>query len=280
MEAVSNPLNLVMKNKFSTYYKAVMPSGVSYFVKKLNCTDRILQPSSHGSFGQELEALGKVNSSNIMTPLAYTLVAESAFLIYEMAFKGTLFDVHHRSATPLDWVTRCSIAVGIAQGMTSLHGCSSGPILLFDLTSKTVMLKSLKEPQIGDIELCKVIDPSKSTSSLSAVAGSVGYIPPEYAYTMRVTLAGNVYSFGVILLELLTGKQAVTEGTELAKWVLRNSAQPQNWDRILDFRVSQTSPSVRSQMLAVLKIALACINASSEARPKMKSVLRMLLTAR
>ncbi|KMT20071.1 hypothetical protein BVRB_1g000900 [Beta vulgaris subsp. vulgaris] len=281
MEAVSNPLNLILKTKFSTYYKVVMPSGVSYFVKKLNCTERMFQLSSHGSFGQELEALGKVNSSNIMTPLAYTLAADSAYLIYEMAFKGTLFDVLHRSSvTPLDWASRCSIAVGVAQGLASLHGCSSGPILLFDLTSKTVMLKSMKEPQIGDIELCKVIDPSKSTSSLSAVAGSVGYIPPEYAYTMRVTLAGNVYSFGVILLELLTGKQAVCEGTELAKWVLRNSTQPQRWDRILDFRVSRASPSIRSQMLTVLKIALACINASSEARPKMKSVLRMLLNAR
>uniref|UniRef100_A0A803L047 Protein kinase domain-containing protein n=2 Tax=Chenopodium quinoa TaxID=63459 RepID=A0A803L047_CHEQI len=281
MEAVSNPLNLVLKTKFSTYYKAVMPSGVSYFVKKLNCTDRIFQPSNQGSFGQELEALGKLNSSNIMTPLAYTLAADSAFLIYEMSFKGTLFDSLHRSSgTLLDWVSRCSIAVGVAQGLASLHGCSTGPVLLFDLSSKTVLLKSSKEPQIGDIELCKVIDPSKSASSLSAVAGSVGYIPPEYAYTMRVTLAGNVYSFGVILLELLTGKQAVSEGTELAKWVLRNSTQPQKWDRILDFRVSRTSPSVRSQMLAVLKIALACINASSEARPKMKSVLRMLLNAR
>ncbi|XP_021760445.1 leucine-rich repeat receptor-like tyrosine-protein kinase PXC3 [Chenopodium quinoa] len=281
MEAVSNPLNLVLKTKFSTYYKAVIPSGVSYFVKKLNCTDRIFQPSNHGSFGQELEALGKMNSSNIMTPLAYTLAADSAFLIYEMSFKGTLFDSLHRSSgTLLDWVSRCSIAVGVAQGLASLHGCSTGPVLLFDLSSKTVLLKSSKEPQIGDIELCKVIDPSKSASSLSAVAGSVGYIPPEYAYTMRVTLAGNVYSFGVILLELLTGKQAVSEGTELAKWVLRNSTQPQKWDRILDFRVSRTSTSVRSQMLAVLKIALACINASSEARPKMKSVLRMLLNAR
>ncbi|KAL2893615.1 Leucine-rich repeat receptor-like tyrosine-protein kinase PXC3 [Bienertia sinuspersici] len=265
MEAVSDPLNIVLNTKISTYYKAVMPSGISYFVKKLNCTDRISQSSSHGSFGQELEALGKVNSSNIMTPLAYTLAANNAYLIYELAFKGTLFDILHQSSgTSLDWASRCSIGVGVAQGLASLHGCSTGPVLLFDLTSKTIMLKSTKEPKIGDIELCKMIDPSKSTSSLSAVAGSVGYIPPEYAYTMRMTLAGNVYSFGVILLELLTGKQAVSEGTELAKWVLRNSTQPQKWDRILDFRVSRTSPSVRSQMLAVLKIALACINASSE----------------
>lgn len=281
MEEVANPLNFVLKTKYSTYYKVTMPSGVSYFVKKINLSDRICQQGSDDDFRHELEALGKVNSSNIMTPLAYMLAADSAYLFYEMTVKRTLFDVLHRSSgIPLDWVSRCSIAVGVAQGLASLHGCSSGPILLFDLTSNTIMLKSLKDPQIGEIELYKVIDPSKSTSSLSAVAGSVGYIPPEYAYTMRVTMEGNVYSFGVILLEMLTGKQAVSEGTELAKWVLSNSIQPQKWDWMLDFSISRKSPAVKSQMLAVLKIALACINASSAARPKMKSVLRMLLNAR
>lgn len=99
----------------------------------------------------------------------------------------------------------------------------------------------------------------------------------EYAYTMTVTMTGNVYSFGVILLELLTGKPAVTEGTELVKWVSRNSA---NQDYILDFNVSRTSQAVRDQMLAVLKIALLCVSSSPETRPKMKSVLRMLLNAR
>ena len=99
----------------------------------------------------------------------------------------------------------------------------------------------------------------------------------EYAYTMTVTMAGNVYSFGVILLELLTGKPAVTEGTELVKWVLRNST---NQDYILDFNVSRTSQAVRNQMLAILEIARVCVGTSPESRPKMKSVLRMLLNAR
>lgn len=102
----------------------------------------------------------------------------------------------------------------------------------------------------------------------------------EYAYTMRVTMAGNIYSFGVILLELLTGKPAVSEGTELAKWVLSNSGQQDKWGHILDFTISRTSNAIRSQMLAVLKVALGCVSVSPEARPRMKSVLRMLLNAK
>ncbi|KAJ4826175.1 hypothetical protein Tsubulata_034271 [Turnera subulata] len=280
LEIVSDPINVELKTRFSTYYKATMPSGVNYFVKKLNWSDKIYQYGNHDKFGQELEILGKLTNSNVMTPLAYVLTVDSAYLFYEYAPKGTLFDVlHGKLGNDLDWASRYSIAVGVAQALTFLHGYASNPILLLDLSSRNIFLKSLKEPVVGDIELCKVIDPTKSTGSLSTVAGSVGYIPPEYAYTMRVTMAGNVYSFGVILLELLTGKPAVSEGTELAKWVLNNTMQQDRLDHILDFNIS-SSPAVRGQMLAVLKIALNCVSLSPEARPKMKSVLRMVLNAR
>ncbi|KAE8100281.1 hypothetical protein FH972_018196 [Carpinus fangiana] len=281
MEAVADPSNVTLKTKFSTYYKAIMPSGSSYFVKRINWSDKIFQLGSHDKFWRELEVLGKLSNSNVMTPLAYVLTVDNAYLFYEFAPKGTLFDILHGSpGNALDWASRYSIAVGVAQGLAFLHGCTCGPILLLDLSSNNIMLKSLKEPQVGDIELYKVIDPSKSNGSLSMVAGSVGYVPPEYAYTMRVTMAGNVYSFGVVLLELLTGKRAVSEGTELAKWVLSNSVKQDKWDRILDSNVSRTSLAIRSQMLAVLKVALGCVNVSPDARPKMKNVLRMLLNAR
>ncbi|TYI65095.1 hypothetical protein E1A91_D09G133600v1 [Gossypium mustelinum] len=281
MEAVASPANIVLKTRFSTYYKAMMPSGASYYVKKLNWSDKIFQLGSPDKFEQEIEALGKLSNSNIMIPLAYVLTVDSAYLFYEFSPKGTLYDILHGSLkSSLDWASRYSIAVGVAQGLAFLHGCTSSPILLIDLSSRSIVLKSLKEPQVGDIELCKVIDPSKSNGSLSTVAGSVGYIPPEYAYTMRVTMAGNVYSFGVVLLELLTGKAAVSEGTELAKWVLSNSVRPNKLDHILDFSISRTSLVVRNQMLAVLKVALACVSVTPESRPKMKSVLRMVLNVR
>ena len=119
-----------------------------------------------------------------MTPLAYVTTVDSAYLLYEFAPKGALFDaLHCGTDNAMDWASRYSSAVGIAQGLAYLHGCASGPILLLDLSSQSILLKSLKEPLIGDDELCKVIDHSKSTGSISTVAGSVGYIPPEYAYT-------------------------------------------------------------------------------------------------
>lgn len=281
MEIVADPINSELKTRFSTYYKTTMPYGANYFVKKLNWSDKIYQSGNHDKFGQELEVIGKLSNSNVMTPLAYVLTVDSAYLFYEYAKKGTLFDVlHGKLGNDFDWASRYSIAVGVAQALTFLHGCASGPILLLDLSSRNIFLKSLKEPVVGDIELYKVIDPTKSTGSLSTVAGSVGYIAPEYAYTMRITMAGNVYSFGIILLELLTGKPAVSEGTELAKWVVNKAKQQDKLDHILDFNISRSSASVRGQMLAVLQIALSCVSLSPVARPKMKSVLRMILNAR
>ncbi|KAI3895204.1 hypothetical protein MKX03_009389 [Papaver bracteatum] len=278
MVSVSNTANVIIKNRFSTYYKAVMPCGRDYYVKKLNWDDNILHLGSREKFAKELEILGRLNNSNVMVPLAYGLTADSAYLFYEYAQKGTLFEVLHGNlGKVLDWTSRYSIAVGIAQGLVFLHGCSSGSILLLDLSSKSIFLKSLKEPQIGDIELVELIDPSKNTGSLSTVAGSVGYIPPEYAYTMRLTVPGNVYSFGVILLELLTGKPAVSDGIELAKWALSNSTDR---GQILDPTVSKTSSWARSQMLSVLKIALGCVNISPGARPNMKNALNMLVNAK
>lgn len=183
MEEIRNPANLMLKNRFSTFYKAIMPCGASYYIKKLNWSHKIFQLGNHERFGEELEVLGKLSNSNIMTPLAYVLTEESAYLFYEYAQKGTLFNVLHGSlGHALDWASRYSIAIGVAQGLAFLHGCTTGPILLLDLSTKSILLKSLKEPQIGDIELYKVIDPSKSTGSLSTVAGSVGYIPPGKAF--------------------------------------------------------------------------------------------------
>jgi len=280
MEAVSNPSNIFLKTRFCTYYKAVMPNKSIYSVKKLDWSDKIFQIGSQEKFGHELEVLGKLSNSNVIVPLAYVLTEENVYLLYEHVYKGTVFDLLHdgRSGV-LDWPSRYSIALGVAQGLTFLHG-RTHPVLLLDLSTRTIHLKSMNEPQIGDIELYKIIDPSKSSGSLSTIAGTVGYIPPEYAYTMRLTMAGNVYSFGVILLELLTAKPSVSDGTELAKWALSLSVRPEQREKVLDTRVSRTSVGAHSQMLSVLNVALACVAFSPDTRPKMRNVLRLLINAK
>lgn len=280
VEATLDPANVFLKNKFSTYYKAVMPSGISYSVKKLNWSDRIFKSGSYRKLGAELEKQGKLRHPNILTPLAHVLDTDSAYLFYEYVHKGSLSEFLHTSnVSVLDWPSRCRIAIGVAQGLAFLHGCQH-PIFHLDLTTKNILLKSLTEPQIGDIELCKIVDPSKSTGSISAIAGSVGYVPPEYAYTMRVTAAGNVYSFGVILLELLTRRTPITSGMDLAKWVQSTLSGEETWEQVLDTGIRNFSVQIQNEMIAMLKVALSCVSSSPESRPKMRNVVGMLQMVR
>ncbi|PRQ24406.1 putative protein kinase RLK-Pelle-LRR-XI-1 family [Rosa chinensis] len=122
-----------------------MPSGSSYFVKKLNWSDKIFQLGSHDRIENDLQIFGKLSNSNIMTHLAYFTTVDSAYLFYEFALKGTLFDTLHCSSdNAMDWASRYSSAVGVAQGLAFLHGYTSGPILLLDLSNRSILLKSLK----------------------------------------------------------------------------------------------------------------------------------------
>ncbi|CAH2035334.1 unnamed protein product [Thlaspi arvense] len=182
VEATAHPETALLQTIFWSYYRVPMPSGSSYLIKKLNTRDRLFQQASSEQLEQDLEMLGKLHHPNVMVPIAYVLYSEGFLLFYDFAHSHTLYDVlHSHPSDVVDWTSRYSIAVGIAQGISYLHGSKSNdgvPILLPDLSSKKIMLKSLTEPLVGDIELFKVIDPSRSNSSLSAVAGTIGYIPP------------------------------------------------------------------------------------------------------
>lgn len=192
VEATLDPANVFLKNNFSTYYKVSMPSGIIYSVRKLNWTDESFKSGNYRKLGAELEKQGRIMYPNILTPLAHVLDTYCFSLFYEYVHKGILSDfLHTSSVSILNWASRCSIAIGVEQGLDFLHGYQQ-PIFLLDLNSKNILLESLREPQIGDIELCKNIDLSKSTESIYAIVGLVGYIPPgmlqllTYAKTVDV----------------------------------------------------------------------------------------------
>lgn len=160
MEAVSNHNNIFLKTRFCTYCKAMMPNESTYYVKKLNWSDKILQIGSQEKFGHELEVLGNLRNSNVMVPLAYVSTEDNAYLLYEHVYKSTVFNLLHGGWSDiLDWPSQYSIAFGVAQGLTFLHGCTQ-PVLLLDLSSRTTHLRSMNEPKIGDIELYRITDPS------------------------------------------------------------------------------------------------------------------------
>ncbi|KAK2975730.1 hypothetical protein RJ640_010789 [Escallonia rubra] len=273
----SNKLSI---GTFSTIYKADMPSGMILSVKRLKSVDRTIIHHQNKMI-RELERLSKLCHDNLIRPIGFVIYEDIALLLHQYLPNGTLAQFLHDSTKQNeykpDWPTRLSIAIGVAEGLAFLHHVA---IIHLDISSGNVLLDSNFKPLVGEIEISKLLDPSRGTASISAVAGSFGYIPPEYAYTMQVTAPGNVYSYGVVLLEILTTRipvdEAFGEGIDLVKWVQSAPGRGETPEQILDARLSTVSFAWRKEMLAALKVALLCTDSTPAKRPKMKKVVEML----
>ncbi|WOG91004.1 hypothetical protein DCAR_0310252 [Daucus carota subsp. sativus] len=280
VKATMKEENKLSSGTFSTIYKADMPSGITLSVKRLNSVDRTIIQYQNKMI-RELERLSRLVHDNLIRPIGYVIYEDVALLLHEYFPNGTLTRyLHDSSKQPEykpDWPTRLQIATGVAEGLAFLHHVA---VIHLDISSGNVLLDSSLKALVGEVEISKLLDPSRGTASISAVAGSFGYIPPEYAYTMQVTAPGNVYSYGVILLEILTTRLPVDEefgdGMDLVKWVQSAAARGETPEQILDSRLSTVSFAWRKEMLAALKIALLCTDSTPAKRPKMKKVVELL----
>ncbi|KAA8518179.1 hypothetical protein F0562_015653 [Nyssa sinensis] len=280
VKATLKDSNKLSTGTFSSVYKAVMPSGMTLSVRRLSSMDRTIIHHQNKMI-RELERLSKLCHDNLMRPIGFVIYEDVALLLHQYLPNGTLAQFLHDS-TKLpeykpDWPIRLAIAIGVAEGLAFLHHVA---IIHLDISSGNVLLDSDFNPLVGEVEISKLLDPTRGTASISAVAGSFGYIPPEYAYTMQVTAPGNVYSYGVVLLEILTTRipvdEAFGEGIDLVKWVHSAPARGETPEQILDARLSTVSFAWRKEMLAALKVALLCTDTTPAKRPKMKKVVEML----
>lgn len=281
VKATLKESNKLTTGTFSSVYKAVMPSGLVLSAKRLKSMDRTIV-HHQSKMIRELERLSKLSHDHLMRLIGFVIYEDVALLLHYHLPNGTLAQFLHDSSVKNpnqkpDWPMRLSIAIGVAEGLAFLHHVA---IIHLDIASMNVLLDADFKPLLGEIEISKLLDPSKGTASISAVAGSFGYIPPEYAYTMQVTAPGNVYSYGVVLLEILTTRfpvdEAFGEGMDLVKWVHGASARGETPEQILDARFSTVSFPWRREMLAALKVALLCTDITPAKRPKMKKVVEML----
>ncbi|CAI9287778.1 unnamed protein product [Lactuca saligna] len=280
VKATLKDSNKISSGTFSTIYKAEMPSGLTLSVKRLKSVDKTIIHQQNKMI-RELERLSNLCHENLIRPIGFAIYEDVALLLHEFLANGTLVRFLHESSKEPgykpDWPMRLSIAVGVAEGLAFLHHLA---IIHLDISSGNIFLDSDFKPLVGEVEISKLLDPSRGTASISAVAGSFGYIPPEYAYTMQVTAPGNVYSFGVVLLEILTTRVPVDEefgeGLDLVKWVQGAPGRGETPEQILDAKLSTVSFGWRKEMLAALKVALLCTDTTPAKRPKMKKVVEML----
>ncbi|KAL0366790.1 UNVERIFIED_CONTAM: putative leucine-rich repeat receptor-like protein kinase [Sesamum radiatum] len=268
---------VIGRGAVGTVYKAVLQSTQTIAVKKLASNRE--GNNIENSFRAEILTLGKIRHRNIVKLYGFCYHQGSNLLLYEYMARGSLGELLHGASCNLDWPTRFTIALGAAEGLAYLHHDCRPRIVHRDIKSNNILLDEKFEAHVGDFGLAKVIDMPQS-KSMSAVAGSYGYIAPEYAYTMKVTEKCDIYSYGVVLLELLTGKtpvQPLEQGGDLVTWVRNYIRAHSLSSEILDSRLDLKDEITVHHMITVLKIALLCTSMSPFDRPTMREVVLMLM---
>ncbi|XP_030466085.1 LRR receptor-like serine/threonine-protein kinase HSL2 [Syzygium oleosum] len=291
--------NLIGSGGSGQVYRIRLKSGQTVAVKRLR--GGTLNPDTEYVFNSEVETLGNVRHGNIVKLLFTCAADEGRLLVYEYMVNGSLGDVLHglKSGGFLDWRQRFAIAVGTAQGLAYLHHDCVPAIVHRDVKSNNILLDEDLTPRVADFGLAKTLQQEAASTGdglMSRVAGSCGYIAPEYAYTLKVNEKSDVYSFGVLLLELITGKRPndpwFGENKDIVKWVTEIAlSTPEaegegNCDgkpgcchgdlaQLMDPRLSPSS-SDYEEIEKVLNIALSCTSPSPINRPNMRRVVELL----
>ncbi|KAM3320643.1 inactive leucine-rich repeat receptor-like protein kinase isoform X1 [Capsicum chacoense] len=282
LRVTENDLMMEMSDKnargnggiFGRVYTVNLPNGELIAVKKL----MNFGTQSSKSMKAEIKTLAKIRHKNITKILGFCHSNDAIFLIYEYLARGSLGDLIGKSDFQLPWSVRLRIAIGVAQGLAYLHKDYLPHLLHRNLKSTNILLDADHEPKITDFALDRIVGEAAFNSSLASDASSSCYLAPEYGYTKRASEQTDTYSFGVILLELITGRQAEMaefgEGSlDVLKWVRRKINITNGALQVLDSKISSAS---QHEMLGALEIALRCTTVVPEKRPSMFQVVRIL----
>ncbi|THU51254.1 hypothetical protein C4D60_Mb06t29050 [Musa balbisiana] len=230
----------------------------------------------------EIQTVGHIRHRNLLPLLAHVTRRDCHLLIYEFMRNGTLHDAIRGAAAgrrKLEWPGRYIIALGIAAGLEYLHVVHRPRVIHRDLKPANILLDDDLNPRISDFGLAKVVPDTVSGSMRSGVAGTIGYIAPEYHQTLLFTDKCDVYSFGVILAVLVTGKfptdefYCTTEEIRMVDW-MRNAMRSAEPEVAIDRTL--VGNGFEEQMLLVLKIACFCTYDDPKARPNSREVRLML----
>ncbi|KHG10910.1 Receptor-like protein kinase HSL1 [Gossypium arboreum] len=276
--------NVIGSGGSGKVYKVVLSNGDAVAVKKLSGVKKEDSLSAadmeRDEFETEVEMLGKIRHKNIVRLWCCCITGDDKLLVYEYMPNGSLGDLLHSSKGGLlDWPTRYKIALDAAEGLSYLHHDCVPPIVHRDVKSNNILLDHEFSARVADFGVAKIVKGvGKGAESMSVIAGSCGYIAPEYAYTLRVNEKSDIYSFGVVILELVTGKPPTDPefGEEdMVKWVCATYNQ-KGVDQVIDPRLDST---YKEEICRVLDIGILCTDALPINRLSMRKVVKLLQEA-
>ncbi|GAB4854342.1 hypothetical protein Ancab_022928 [Ancistrocladus abbreviatus] len=277
--------NLIGSGGSGKVYRIAVRLGDAVAVKRIWNNRKL----NDAQFIAEVQILGTIRHSNIVKLLCCISSEESKLLVYEYMENESLDRWLHgkkRGLMPstmsnfagniLDWPARLRIAIGAARGLCYMHHDCSPPIIHRDVKSSNILLDSEFNAKIADFGLAKMSLKPGQLHTVSNVAGSFGYLAPEYGYMTKVNEKIDVYSFGVVLLELTTGKEpnSIDDNMNLADWAWKHYSKGHPIDDVLDKEIKEQC--FLEEMSNVFKLGLMCTSTLPSSRPSMKEVLQVL----
>ncbi|KAG6657060.1 hypothetical protein I3843_04G058200 [Carya illinoinensis] len=257
----------------STVYKCVLKNSRPIAIKRIYNQYR----NNVREFETELQTIGSIRHRNLVSLHGYALSPYGNLLFYDYMENGSLWDLLHGPSkkVKLDWETRLNIAVGVAQGLSYLHHDCNPRIIHRDVKSSNILLDENFEAHLSDFGIAKCISTAKTHAS-TYVLGTIGYIDPEYAQTSRLNEKSDVYSYGIVLLELLTGKKAVDDESNLQQLIM-SKADDNTVMEAVDPEVSVTCMDL-AHVRKTFQLALLCTKRNPSERPAMHEVARVLVS--
>ncbi|XP_072981258.1 uncharacterized protein [Typha angustifolia] len=283
MEATEN-LNekyVLGRGAHGTVYRASVSPEKVYAVKKIVFSS---QQGANASMIREIQTVGRIRHRNLVKLVDFWLRRDYGLILYDYMENGSLHDVLHEIKPPpvLQWNTRYQIALGTAQGLAYLHNDCNPAIIHRDIKPKNILLDKDMEPHIADFGIAKLIDQISASPQSSVIMGTIGYMSPETAFTTRKSKESDVYSYGVVLLELITRKKALDpsfpENNDITSWVqstlggsgeIEEISEPNIFDELM-------GSADMEEVHKVLLLALRCTSKEASERPSMRNVVKEL----
>ncbi|KAL2331306.1 hypothetical protein Fmac_018887 [Flemingia macrophylla] len=268
--------NKIGEGGFGPVYKGILSDGTIIAVKMLSSKSK----QGNREFINEIGMISALQHPCLVKLYGCCVDGDQLLLVYEYMENNSLaraLFVSEESHFKLDWATRQKICVGIARGLAFLHEESRLKIVHRDIKATNVLLDKDLNPKISDFGLAK-LDEEDNTHISTRIAGTYGYMAPEYAMHGYLTDKADVYSFGVVALEIVSGKNNAIqrhkqEALHLLDWA-RLLKEKGNLMELIDRRLG--SNINEDEAMVMIKVALLCTNPTSNLRPTMSSVLSML----
>ncbi|XP_015570597.2 probable serine/threonine-protein kinase PBL7 [Ricinus communis] len=269
--------NVIGNGGYGVVYKSVLADGTLAAIKMFRREGK----QGERAFRIEVDLLSRLHSPYLVELLGYCADQHHRLLIFEFMPNGTLqYHLHHKQYQPLDWGTRLRIALDCARALEFLHENTIPAVIHRDFKCSNILLDQNFRAKVSDFGFAKMGSDKINGQTLTRVVGTSGYLAPEYASTGKLTTKSDVYSYGVVLLQLLTGRIPVDTKRPPGEHVLVSWALPRLTNR--EKVVEMVDPVLRGNyskkdLIQVAAIAAMCVQPEADYRPLMTDVVQSLI---